>query len=116
MTVPPDDLPRAPSGRIPQWVVDDAQGQYSQPASPRDWGAHQLPAPQQNPYAPQVGYRPYSGGMPPGLSRRQQRKWIKQNRPTQAASPGGGGGRFVPFRRLSASLPLSGYRILVSPA
>src|SRR5690625_7453841 len=95
MTVPPDDLPRAPSGRIPHREVDDAQGQYSEPASPRDWGAHQLPAPQQNPYAPQVGSRPYSGGMPPGLSRRQQRKWIEHNRPQRDGRRRGGGGAFV---------------------
>lgn len=115
MTVPPDDLPRAPSGRIPQWVVDDAQGQYSQPASPRDWGAHQLPAPQQNPYAPQVGYRPYSGGMPPGLSRRQQRKWIKQNRPHRARRRGGGGVRFVSILLLFGLMTLVGYRIFSYP-
>lgn len=24
--VPPDDLPRSPTGRVPQWVVDEAQG------------------------------------------------------------------------------------------
>jgi len=28
--LPPDDLPRAPSGRVPQWVIDEAQGRATQ--------------------------------------------------------------------------------------
>ena len=31
---PLDDLPRSPSGRVPQWVIDEAQGRGSQPAVP----------------------------------------------------------------------------------
>ena len=35
----PDDLPRSPSGRVPQWVIDEAQGRTPQHAVP--WrGAH----------------------------------------------------------------------------
>ena len=26
MTIPPEDLPRSPSGRVPQWVIDEAAG------------------------------------------------------------------------------------------
>ena len=36
----PDDLPRAPSGRIPQWVIDEAAGT---PPEPTEWRATVTP-------------------------------------------------------------------------
>ncbi|MET0788393.1 MAG: hypothetical protein ABWY33_04035 [Cellulomonas sp.] len=38
----PDDLPRSPSGRIPQWVVDEASGV---PTAPTGWRTPEAPAP-----------------------------------------------------------------------
>jgi len=38
--IPPDDLPRSPTGRVPQWVVDEATGRPTQPSGWRsadDW-------------------------------------------------------------------------------
>jgi len=35
---PPDDVPRSPSGRVPQWVIDEAQGRAPQHAVP--WRAY----------------------------------------------------------------------------
>ena len=32
--IAPDDLPRSPSGRVPQWVVDEAAGR---PPAPTGW-------------------------------------------------------------------------------
>ena len=40
--MPPDDLPRSPTGRVPQWVVDEAAGG---PPPPAEWRTYQ-------PYAP----------------------------------------------------------------
>lgn len=34
MTFPPDDLPRSPTGRVPQWVLDEAAGT---PVPPTGW-------------------------------------------------------------------------------
>jgi hypothetical protein len=31
VTIPPDDLPRTPSGRIPQWMLDEAAGRRVEP-------------------------------------------------------------------------------------
>ena len=37
-SMPPDDVPRSPSGRVPQWVIDEAQGRPPQHAVP--WRAY----------------------------------------------------------------------------
>jgi hypothetical protein len=64
LTVPPDDLPRSPTGRVPQWVVDEAAGQ---PYDPEVWRAGPaVYGPQGTPFAVKpvdvprhaAGYRP----------------------------------------------------------
>lgn len=50
---PPDDLPRSPTGRVPQWVMDEAQGRVSGQAEP---------------------WRSYPS-VPAGQSRRHGRRW-----------------------------------------
>ncbi|QCB92347.1 hypothetical protein [Cellulomonas shaoxiangyii] len=42
MSVPSDDLPRSPSGRVPQWVADEAAGVAT---SPDGWRVHPLAPP-----------------------------------------------------------------------
>lgn len=42
VTFPHDDLPRSPSGRVPQWVVDEAVGY---PVEPDAWRAYPAPEP-----------------------------------------------------------------------
>ena len=36
-SVPPDDIPRSPTGRIPKWVIDQTQGRV---ADPEPWRSH----------------------------------------------------------------------------
>ena len=52
MTMPPDDLPRSPTGRLPRWVADEAAGSEIPPPPPAEWSGYA--------YA----------GPPPGRSRR----------------------------------------------
>lgn len=42
MSIPPDDLPRSRSGRVPQWVIDEAVGRRQGPPRWREW---EQPAP-----------------------------------------------------------------------
>ena len=42
MSMPSDDLPRSPTGRVPQWVVDQAAGQA---AEPHGWRAYEADPP-----------------------------------------------------------------------
>lgn len=37
MSIPPDDLPRSRSGRVPQWVIDEAAGRRLAPTQWREW-------------------------------------------------------------------------------
>lgn len=54
VTFPPDDLPRSPTGRVPQWVLDEAAGT---PTAPTAWRTD----------APPVGHAP--------THRRRRRAW-----------------------------------------
>lgn len=45
MPVAPDDLPRSPTGRVPQWVVDEAAGRAVEPTGWRSPPGAQLHAP-----------------------------------------------------------------------
>ncbi|MBO3089442.1 hypothetical protein [Cellulomonas dongxiuzhuiae] len=40
MSLPPDDLPRSPSGRVPRWVADEAAGRTPEGAAPGAWGGY----------------------------------------------------------------------------
>lgn len=35
--MPPDELPRSPSGRVPKWVIDEAAGRATTPTAWREW-------------------------------------------------------------------------------
>jgi hypothetical protein len=44
MPIPPDDLPRSGSGRVPQWVIDEAAGRRAAPTQWREWEQTPTPA------------------------------------------------------------------------
>lgn len=51
--VPPDDLPRSPSGRVPRWVIDDAAARATGVAAPgTSWLPGELPPPSSVPPPP----------------------------------------------------------------
>lgn len=108
MSIPPDDLPRSPTGRLPQWVIDEAQARNPEAAPPCDW--EETP-----PRATPPLYQPYSGGMPLHLSRRQQRKWRKQNRIHRRRTRRGRGVRAISLLLILGLLTLVGYRVFNYP-
>jgi len=124
MALPPDDLPRSPSGRIPRWVADEAHGHYGPHGSPRDWGQYSGHNPKdfyaQHPPRPTMHgppvFRPYVSGMPPGLSRRQQRKWHKRQRKARNYRPRRSvGARITAFVLIAGLLTLGGLRLFTYP-
>ena len=51
--VPPDDLPRSPTGRVPRWVIDDAAARTTGVAAPgTSWLPGELPPPSSAPSPP----------------------------------------------------------------
>lgn len=40
-SVPPDDIPRSPTGRVPKWVIDESQGRISNPEPWRTFSSAQ---------------------------------------------------------------------------